>query len=228
MFKVKEDFDVTEANKASWELEKNYLIQPADYLSIEVLTNDGERAVDPNYVLSKDIGSVQDVVRPKFKYLVENDGMVKVPQIGRVNLGGLSLRAAETLLEEKFAVYYEIPYVKINYLNKRVSILGAVGGKVLPLENENTTLIEILAQAEGINNDAKAHNIRLIRSDEVFVIDLSTIEGMRKTNMIIAPGDIIYVEPVRRPLSESAREFGPVIGIFTSVLTLVVVLLNSN
>ncbi|MFA5194625.1 MAG: hypothetical protein WC401_02395, partial [Bacteroidales bacterium] len=55
-----------------------------------------------------------------------------------------------------------------------------------------------LAKAGGIN-DGKAHKIKLIRGDlknpKVYIIDLSTVEGMTKANLIVQANDIIYVQP---------------------------------
>jgi polysaccharide biosynthesis/export protein len=107
-------------------------------------------------------------------------------------------------------------------------VLGAPGGQVIPLVNENTRLTEVLAMAKGLGNDAKAHNIRVLRADKVFVADFSTIGGYLKGDMIMAPGDIVYVEPVRRPFSEGLREYGPLVSIVTSMATLIVVILRSN
>jgi polysaccharide export outer membrane protein len=65
----------------------------------------------------------------------------------------------------------------------------------------------------------------LIRGDlnnpEVHLIDLSTIEGMAKANLKIEANDIIYIEPVRKVLVESISDISPVIGLFSSVISIV-------
>src|SRR5690606_141088 len=97
-------------------------------------------------------------------------------------------------------------------------------GKVIPLTNENTTLVEVIALAGGIDNTGRAHNIRVLRGDSVMMVDLSTIDGYRKGNHIMEPGDIVYVEPLRKPVIEAARDYGPIIGLITSLATLIVVI----
>ena len=108
--------------------------------------------------------------------------------------------------------------------NKRVIVLGALGGQVIPLTNHNVTLAEILAMAKGLPNDSKARNIRIVRSDKVFQVDLSTIEGFQSGNMIIEPGDIVYVEPIRRPFAEGLRDYGSLLSLFISTLSLILVI----
>jgi len=68
----------------------------------------------------------------------------------------------------------------------------------------------------------------LIRGDlqnpSVQIIDLSTIEGMRKAALNVEPGDIVYVEPIRRVFLEALADYLPVFGAVTSVLTTYIVI----
>ena len=222
MFKVPKDYVLQQQAKA---VEKNYIIQKNDYLKLQVYTNNGELIVDPNFEMSKDMPS-QGSVRPPIDYLVDVNGMTKFPLIGEIKIEGLTIRQAEEILQKEYAKYYQEPYVMVRYNNKRVIILGAPGGQVLPLLNENVKLVEVLAMAKGLDITAKAHNIRILRDEQVFVADLSTIDGYIKNNMIIQPGDVIYIEPIRRPLLEGLRDYGPIISILTTITALVVVLVK--
>jgi polysaccharide biosynthesis/export protein len=204
--------------------EKNYTIQKNDVLQLTVYTNNGERLIDPESVLSKDHPATAAPVTPT--YLVSTEGKVKFPLIGEVMMEGLSIRQAENFLQEAYSKFYKEPFVALKYMNKRVTVLGAPGGQVIPLIDENVRLTEVLALAKGISNDAKAHNIRVLRGDQIFIADLSTYEGYQKNNIIIQPGDIVYVEPIRRPFSEGLRDYGPVISIITSFTTLIVVIVG--
>lgn len=60
---------------------------------------------------------------------------------------------------------------------------GRGSGHVVPLDNEGMSLIEVLGLAGGITG-SKAYRVKLIRGDlrnpQVFLINLSTIEGMKK------------------------------------------------
>jgi len=204
--------------------EKNYVIQKNDRLELEVYTTKGERLVDPDNYLSTATGNTQGAAAKKEvnAYLVGQDGLVKLPMVGSVNLVGLTITQAEELLQKEFTKFYKEPFVILKYTNKRVVVLGAPGGQVIPLVNENMRLTEVLALAKGINNDARASNIRVMRGDTLFIADLTTFEGYKKNDILIEPGDIVYVEPIRRPLLESLRDYGPLLSIITSLTTLVV------
>jgi polysaccharide export outer membrane protein len=223
MFKVS-DGQVLQSQATS--VQHNYVIQTNDNLKLEVFTNAGERIVDPNSQSMMTSPGEKDVQRPVVEYLVNTSGLVKFPLIGELKVEGLTLHEAEEILQKEYAKYYQQPYVVLQYTNKRVIVLGAPGGQVIPLINQNVKLTEVLAMAKGIDHLGKAHNIRVLRSDEIFVIDLSTVDGYLKGNMIIEPNDIIYVEPIRRPFSEGLRDNGPVFSIIASLSTLIVLLLK--
>lgn len=208
--------------------EKNYVIQKNDRLELEVYTSKGERLVDPDRYLSTGNMQAAATKQEVNSYLVGQDGVVKLPMVGSINLVGLTIIQAEELLQKEFTKFYKEPFVILKYTNKRVIILGAPGGQVIPLMNENMRLTEVLALAKGINNDARASNIRIMRGDTLFIADLTTFEGYKKNDILIEPGDIVYVEPIRRPLLESLRDYGPLLSIVTSLTTLIVVISRIN
>ncbi len=223
MFKVPENVVVRQQVA---EVEKNYVIQKNDYLKLDVYTSGGERIIDPDLKLLKDMPVQNSVTRPDPDFLVDINGIVKFPMIGELKMEGFTIRKAEELLQKEYAKFYKDPFVTLVYTNKRVFVLGAPGGKVIPLVNENVTLAEILSLANAIDNNSKAQNIRVMRDEQYFVADFSTIEGYQKTNMIMYHGDIVYVEPIRRPVSEAARDYAALVSLALSVTTLIVVLIG--
>jgi polysaccharide export outer membrane protein len=206
--------------------EHNYVIQANDKLRLEVFTNAGERIIDPNSESTITSTGEKETQKPVLEYPVNNIGIVKFPLIGELKVAGLTLHEAEDILQKEYSKYYQQPYVVLQYTNKRVVILGSPGGQIVPLTNQSVKLTEVLAMAKGIDQYGKSHNIRVLRGDQVFVVDLSTVDGYLKSNMIIEPNDIIYVEPVRRPFSEGLRDYGPIFSILASFSTLFIVLLK--
>ncbi|MCU0397938.1 MAG: polysaccharide biosynthesis/export family protein [Cyclobacteriaceae bacterium] len=221
MFKVPEDATL---QKQAEEVQRNYVIQKNDMLKLDVYTNKGELIIDPDFNLMKEIPVQNAQRRPDPNYLVDVNGVAKFPMLGELKVEGLTIRQTEEILQKEYARYYTDPFVVLQYINKRVIVLGAPGGQVIPLVNENVTLAEVLALASGIENNARATNIRVLRGDQYFVADFSTIAGYQKSNMIMQPGDIVYVEPIRRPVSEAFRDYGVIVSVLTSLTTLIVVL----
>ena len=227
MFKYDEGYPFAELNAQAKTAEKNYIILPYDYLQLEVYTNKGERIIDPDLELNRELGGNQNRInKPEPEYLILPDSTVALPMIGYVKLGGLTIDQARMFLEDYYAQYYTDPYVILKYTNKRVIVLGALGGQVIPLRNENMSVVEIVALSGGIDKNTHSENLRLIRGDQVFLIDLSTLSGYYESNMNVESGDIIYVEPVPRVLSQSAQEISLIVSTITAFTTLLLLFLS--
>ena len=220
MFKPGENFVPEPIKAGASKAEHNYVVQKNDYLTLKVFSNNGEKLIEPNPELTEQ-GQANKSEAKELQYLVDLNGVVKFPMIGEIKVEGLSLRQAEQIIQKEFERFYKSSFVSLTFTNKRVIVLGAPGGKVIPLQNENITLAEVLALASGINNEAKAQNIRVLRGESVYLIDFSTIEGYARGNMIIEHGDIVYVEPVRKPLAEGFRDYGVILTLVVSLTTLV-------
>jgi polysaccharide export outer membrane protein len=199
---------------------KESKIAANDIIEFRLFSNDGFKLID----LTSINGSVILNQTSVLQYLIENDGTVKLPVLGSVQLSGMTIREAENLLETKYSQYYVKPFVLLKVTNKRVIIFPGSGGtaKVLPILNNNTTLLEALALAGGLPEYAKAYKIKVIRGDAqkplVYLIDLSTIQGVKDGKMVVQANDIIYVEPRIRFTSEALKEITPIVSLATSFL----------
>ena len=107
-----------------------------------------------------------------------------------------------------------------------MGVVGVTHGVVLNLPYEKMHLIEVLAMVGGFDMNAKSYNIKLIRGDlknpNVDIIDLSTIEGLKKSNVNIQPNDIIYIERYRRSASQILTQMSPYISILALVTTMLI------
>ncbi|WP_425392718.1 polysaccharide biosynthesis/export family protein [Ekhidna sp.] len=226
MFRLDKDFTADDLSEVKEELDGNYKLMPNDALLLDVFTNDGERLIDPNQEMMTNPGQQQQQFRDRFQYIIQANGNATFPMIGDMNLEGMTLFEAERAIASKFDSVYKGTFVKLRITNRRVFVLGSPGGGVVQLPNENTSIIEVLASAGGLEMGAKAQNIKLIRGKEVYRINLSTISGMKETQMNVVPGDVIYVEPWRRPWLQTLRDVSPALSLVSSVLTLIVVVQN--
>jgi protein involved in polysaccharide export with SLBB domain len=245
--------------------DRNYRIQPNDFLDIRVYTNKGERIIDPNgeLQLGSSAGQVpslapRSTAAPSgraaqvsraggsssgLELLVQANGMVAVPIIGQTHLSGLTLHQADSTLQVLFAPYYRDTFIQTRVTNNRVIILGSPGGVVVPLANDNMNLLEVLALAGGVDGGSggggtsgvyryggKTSNIRIIRGDlknpSIEQIDLSTIAGMRRANLQMEPNDIVYIEPVRRPLLDGLADAGPVFSATATLLSAISIIIT--
>ena len=201
----------------------DYNISPNDIISFNIYSNDGFKLLDLSSLNSSSTGYK---FGEPLSYLVESDGNVKLPIVGRKNIKGLTIREAELKLEEYYSVFYVRPFVELKVTNRRVIVFPGMSGsaKVIPLINNNTSLIEALALAGGVFEDGKAKQVKLIRDNngkhDVFLMDLSTIQGIKDASTVLQSNDIIYVEPRRRYSTKFLTEAAPILSLISSTLVL--------
>ncbi|HOS16721.1 MAG TPA: polysaccharide biosynthesis/export family protein [Bacteroidales bacterium] len=202
---------------------QQYRIAPNDILKINVYYQNGEDFLD--MFSMADIRTMTTSSNPNtgIEFLVEYDGNIKLPYLGYVKIDSMTLREAVLYLEEAYSKYLNNPMVRLQVTNKRVTIFpGGTGGtaKVINLMNNNTTLIEALALAGGIQ-DGKAYKIKLIRGDlknpTIYQIDLSTVNGLKQADLVLQANDIIYVEPAK-VLTQFMKEFNPYLSLANTIL----------
>ena len=223
MFKTDKDYEFDEVQPdtiGEWK------IAPNDIISFRLFTNNGFRLID---VTNENMQQMNQL-NIGINYLVEHDGIVNLPIIGRVEVADKTLREAELYLESLYEEVYIDPFIMLNVTNRRVTIFPGNDGSgvVVTLTNNNVTLLEALALAGGLRDNGRANRITLIRGDLadplIHRIDLSHIEGISQANVILQAGDIIYVEPVGADIIQVASELAPVLTFITSLITLYVVI----
>ncbi len=249
MFKTSGDINLDKLKKSLATVERNYIIQPNDYIDVRVYTNRGERIFDPNGELpfggpgginnnqngagrssrsgqrnQNNAGGQGNQGNNINEFLVQHNGLVKLPMVDYVKVAGLTLLQTDSLLQTLYSRYYVEPFVATHVTNNRIYVLGANGGNVIQMSNDNMNLLEVLAQAGGVTREGKAQNIRIIRDylnhdPIVQIVDLSTVDGLRKASLYVEPNDVVYIEPNQRLFFELLRDISPIINTFVGVVT---------
>jgi len=213
-------------------LSGQYRISPNDFISFQLFANDGFKIIDMMNNSGQQGGGgaqMMQMMQNGFRYLVLPDSTVKVPILGYIKIAGKTIREAEIFLQEQFSIFYNDPFVILSVQNRRVLVFnGSDGlGGVIPLTNENISLIEALALSGGITQSGKAYKIKVIRGlsegkePQIFQVDLSTIGGLADADMVMQANDVIYVEPRLNIASDALREITPIVSLITTTILLV-------
>jgi len=198
-----------------------YVIAPDDKIAFSLSTNQGEPLLEA-------IAGIGGGARNKrLEYVVKTDGNVDLPVIGDIKVNGLTVVECQNLLEQNYSSIYQEPFVQVEITNQRVLVFPGSGSdaRVVGLANNNTTLMEVLAQAGGIRDRGKANTVKLMRkvngTRKVYILDMSVIEGLKYADMIVQANDYIYVEPTAQLTLEVLREVTPIISILSSAGVLI-------
>ena len=205
-----------------------YTIAPNDRLQLQLFSNNGQRLIAMTAGATEDgrNNNLMQQNRVMFSYRVELDGTVEFPEVGAIMLQGLTLEEAERAIEEAYESEYVDPYALLQVVNNRVLVFPGAAGEatVITLENQNTSVIEALAQAGGIRQRGRAREIKLIRQvgneNLVYQMDLSTLEGLQAARTIVQANDIIYVESNAQVVREVLSDVVPVAQLITTISTL--------
>ena len=203
---------------------EDYRIGVDDKFTFRLFTNDGYDLID-----ASGGSTVNANMSASIEYLVRADGNVDLPIVGDVQVKGLTIEECEDTLQSLYADDFQNPFVNVQMklTNQRVIVFpgGGSDAKVVPLANTNVTLMEVIALAGGIADRGKADNIKLMRMEngvrKVYLIDLSTIDGLKYTDLIVQSNDYIYVEPNPDLGKEVAEKVIPITSILTTLIVLV-------
>lgn len=259
LFKTDGNTDNAKFLAAMKDAEKNYVIKKFNYLGINIFTNKGEMLLDPNGELkftAEQLARTQQNMSMAMgggiinggqqigaggiqggttqfafpRYAVTEQGTIFMPIIGELKIEGLTIYQADSLITKAFSQHYKEVYAISKVLNRRVIILGALGNRIISIDNENMNIVEVISMAGNLGITARADNIRLIRNvmtkPEIQILNLTTWEGLKAANLRVEPDDIIYIEPRRRiyrqeTLQDIAAIFNTVGGLLSTIGTLV-------
>lgn len=228
MFKEAKGEEIVKSDSIPLNPREDYRISVDDKITFALSTNDGKRIVES----LSGVGELNRVQGTTQEYLVRKSGFVELPVIGEVNVAGMTIAQCEDSLEFHFSKEYQDPFVQVKVTNQRVIVFPGNGAdaKVVPLMNNNTTLMEAIAQAGGITERGKSRSVKVMRREgnvrKVYKIDLSTIEGLPYADMVVQGNDYIYVEPNPELMKGVVREIAPILSIFSSALVIFTVFTN--
>ena len=218
---------------------KNYnaIIKPDDQLTINVSALDMDLVRPFNLVNGSFIDASGDINRVQQTYLVDSNGNIDFPALGKLKLAGLSRIQATEMLRTQLKDYVKDPIVNIRIINFQVTVLGEVRnpGSFI-IQNERITVLEALGLAGDLTINAKRDNVLLIREENgkktYNRIDLTSEDVFNSPVYYLTQNDVIYIEPNKSKVKSS--NIGPntsttlsIVGTLITAAALVVSITNN-
>jgi len=190
-----------------------YKILPHDRISIIIYKHPELSSVNPTYA------------QTERGLLIDSKGDIRLPLINKIHLAGLTQPEAEEKLTEAYRVFLKKPDIHIEVINKRAYVIGEVKrpGEIT-LENEQLPLLQILARAGDLTDQANRKSILVMRRDRGSkvtsqIINLTNANSIVAANLMIKPNDIIYVMPNdMKAFNNKVNEISPVFRLISSIL----------
>ena len=133
-------------------------------------------------------------------YTVRDDGAIAIPEVGHVELAGMTIEEAEdsvfkVLVENQIDPAFSLEIAEFN--SKRVAVGGAVGNPTLvPITLNTLNLGEALTSAGGIKlKDQEFASIRLYRDGKLYQVPVETFFARPELqDLILRNGDAVYID----------------------------------
>lgn len=169
--------------------------------NISSMYNSGMRNNNQSNQVSSGTNNSMDL----YTYLVNDDGCIDFPTIGKVPVRGLTTREVKYKLEEELGkLLRDIPgfsfvSVDVKVVNRSFSIIGAQSGRYA-ITKEKMTIFEALAMAGDLQEFNSRHEVKIVREVEgvttIKTFDVRSKEIVNSEYYYIEPNDIIYIRKI--------------------------------
>lgn len=219
----------------------DFRIMPKDLLTIVVSTTDPAASAPFYRKLGQDKNNGGNSTMGMqnanlLGYLVDNNGEIDFPVLGKIQVTGLTTRECEALLREKLKPYLkENPLVTVSSSNYKFSVLGEVNAPgTYTVQDEKVTIFEAIAQAGDMTLFSIRDDVQLLREDsegrrQVIHLNLNDANITQSPYFYLQQNDVIYVKPTKAKVrtntfNSNASMWITILSVLTSVTSLVLAL----
>lgn len=206
-------------------------IQPDDVLAISIQT------VEPGATISINqsnipVGTANNgaVSQPAPGFLVNKEGEVTLPVVGKINLKDKTSSEARDLIEKEVARYYKNPVVDVRFSNFKITVLGEVNRpSTFIVPNERISVLDALGLAGDLTIYGKRENILLVREEgnvKKFIhLNLNSSLLVTSEYFFLRQNDVLYVEPAKSKIASTDAVRTRNLTIATTLVSLIIVIL---
>lgn len=175
-------------------------ISPSDELRIFVLPNgdkEQRELIEPFNIYG---GDNTNNMRQGLGYLVDVEGNIQYPVLGKMKVAGLTCRNLRDTIEYRLKNegYLTDPLVDVRITNFKIFFLGSNGGKAINIDNERCTFLEALSLAGDLNLYTKRSKIGVVREKDgkmvIHYMDPRSSDIFNDEFFLLQQNDIILTE----------------------------------
>ena len=229
--------EMTDTINANFQSQSELTVRIGDALTIYVSALDLEAVVPYNLpaVVYATPGSTTLSTTPALQYyVVDEDGDIEFPVLGKLHVAGLKRNEVEALVKEKLEAQVLNPQVHAHIVNAKVSVLGEVTrpGNV-PMTGGRLTLLDALAYAGDMTPYGRRDNVLVTREVdgklEIARLNLRDASIFTSPYFFLQQNDVVYVSPnkVRAVSSANASLWFSLVSTVASAATVIVTVVNA-
>ena len=210
-------------------IDKNYevIIHKDDLLAILVNSKDPELALPFNMpVVTYQIGGQTSVQQRLIGYLVDQNGDIDFPILGKIHVEGLTRMQVTELIKQKLTEedFIKDPIVTVQFLNFKVSVMGEVTRPgTFDISGDRITLLEALSMAGDLTIYGRRDRVAVIREKDgkrrIIYHDLRSSDIFQSPCYYLQQNDIVYVEPNKAKTGQSRINSNNSVGVWLSAVS---------
>ncbi|MBQ4915630.1 polysaccharide export protein [Maribacter sp. MMG018] len=204
-----------------------------DILRINVSTLDPAASVPFNLFSSIPEGT--NSAPQQLDYLVDKNGEIDFPVLGKIKVVGLTPEETKELLREKLKPYLKDPIINIRLSNFTITVLGEVNRPgTYQVNGEQITVLEAIGLANDLGIKGRRDNVLVIRDfngTKVYTrVNLTSKDILNSPVYYLTQNDVVYVEPNKSAVSQSTLDnrAGLAVSIASLVITTTILLITRN
>ena len=133
---------------------------------------------------------------------VDDTGAINLPLLGQVKVAGMTIREIDRHLTELLAADFLVsPHITVGveaYGSQPVQVLGAVKEPGVYYLHGSTTLLDVLAEAGGLeaersNNEIHVKRVLASGLTNDFAVSQEALMGRGDNNLRLQAGDVVYI-----------------------------------
>ncbi len=172
------------------------------------------------------IGNAGGNGAPEPTYLIDEEGNIDFPVLGRLKIAGLTRIQVKEMIKEKLKIYINDPIVSVRLKNFKITVMGEVarpGSYTIP--NERVTIIEALGLAGDMTIKGKRENVMVIRENDgvntYHRVDVTSKSIFESPVYYLAQNDVLYIEPNVSRIRESKTR-NNTLGVIISIIGVII------
>lgn len=164
-------------------------------------------------------------------YLVDKEGDINFPVIGKVHVAGLTKQQVSAKLQELIKPYVEDALVNVQIVNYKITLMGEVSRPgAISVKNDRISILDAIGQVGDLTINANRKNILIIRDHngekEFARMDITRPDLFASPYYYLKQNDVVYVEPndakKRNARYSQAQQYS--ITVFSSILSAISVI----
>lgn len=178
------------------------------------------------YVKDESVSTQRDIALQG--YMIDPEGYINYPMIGKQKLAGLTLQEARALIQNQIDEFITNVVVDVRLLNYDITILGEVSRPgTYTFDQREVNILDAISKAGDCTQHADRAHVIVLRKEAENTksesLNLLTSDFINNPYYWLKPNDIIYIRPTH---SKTISANAPMLSMILSILSIVLYINN--